>query len=215
MKLQNDLPSAERKLMREQALRDALEALADKMGERCGDHCPNSCKVCEYRNDLRLILVRTAALAANQPATEKQPDLDDEPNLTGSSFGVHRADSQPIFDRSFSNTAALEALRRPRREEHRADSQETSAPATRSCKEAAAEPERDSIATIPSTASTSNGPSYDPWQPATEQPSASQEFDARAWHRRTFQRIVEPSEFEIRIAELAYTAGKREGQHGQ
>ena len=43
-------------------LREALEALADKMEERCGDHCSNSCKVCEYRNDLRLILVRTAAL---------------------------------------------------------------------------------------------------------------------------------------------------------
>ena len=36
----------------------ALEALADKMSERCGDHCSNSCKICEYRNDLRLILVR-------------------------------------------------------------------------------------------------------------------------------------------------------------
>lgn len=44
----------------EQGLRRALEALADKMGERCGDHCPSSCRICEARNDLRLILVRTA-----------------------------------------------------------------------------------------------------------------------------------------------------------
>lgn len=52
---------------REAKLREVLEALADKMGERCGDHCSNSCKICEYRNDLRLILARTAALAASEP----------------------------------------------------------------------------------------------------------------------------------------------------
>jgi hypothetical protein len=45
-------------------LREALEALADKMGERCGDHCSNSCRMCEARNDLRLVMTRTAALAA-------------------------------------------------------------------------------------------------------------------------------------------------------
>jgi hypothetical protein len=39
-------------------MRMALEALADKMGERCGDHCSNSCRMCEARNELRLILVR-------------------------------------------------------------------------------------------------------------------------------------------------------------
>ena len=54
------------------ALREALRALADKMEERCGDHCSNFCKICEYRNDLRLILVRTSALAASVSETEKE-----------------------------------------------------------------------------------------------------------------------------------------------
>jgi hypothetical protein len=41
-------------------LQQALEVLADKMGERCGDHCPNNCTMCTARNDLRLILHRAA-----------------------------------------------------------------------------------------------------------------------------------------------------------
>ncbi len=45
--------------MSEAELRQALEALADKMGERCGDHCPNSCTMCTARNELRLILHRS------------------------------------------------------------------------------------------------------------------------------------------------------------
>jgi len=39
-------------------MRAALEALADKIGERCGDHCCSNCRMCEARNDLRLILTR-------------------------------------------------------------------------------------------------------------------------------------------------------------
>lgn len=45
----------------------ALEALADKMGERCGDHCPNNCTLCTARNDLRLILHRSGLLLATAP----------------------------------------------------------------------------------------------------------------------------------------------------
>jgi len=44
--------------MSDSELRQALEALADKMGERCGDHCLNSCQMCEARNNLLLILHR-------------------------------------------------------------------------------------------------------------------------------------------------------------
>jgi hypothetical protein len=40
-------------------LQQELEALADEMGERCGDHCLNSCRMCEARNKLRLIIVRS------------------------------------------------------------------------------------------------------------------------------------------------------------
>ena len=54
-----------------QELRDVLNALADKMQERCGDHCSSSCKICEYRNDLRLILIRAGQ--ASREAAGAQP----------------------------------------------------------------------------------------------------------------------------------------------
>src|SRR5579862_3896305 len=57
-------------------MRAALEALADKMGERCGDHCPNSCRMCEVRNDLRLILTRFGAALATPSVASPQADPD-------------------------------------------------------------------------------------------------------------------------------------------
>lgn len=102
---------------------------------------------------------------------------------------------------------------------------------------AAEPPEQAAVTTIPSTASTSNGPSYDPW---AQQPSASQEFDARAeferwWRSEGITHLPKPGEppqhayVAARTWEAAYAAGfqrgqmpfiagaagKREGQHGQ
>ena len=68
-------------------MRRALEALADKMEERCGDHCPNNCPMCEARNDLRLILARTAGITTWE---ERVRLLESE--------GLTRSDAQAVVD---------------------------------------------------------------------------------------------------------------------